>query len=411
MDCNNFFVSCERAFRPDLEKKPVVVLSNNDGCVISRSQEAKDLGIPMGMPHFKCRDELKKHGVTVFSSNFSLYGDLSDRVMNTLHYFSDDIQIYSIDEAFLQFEQSAGNEALAREIKKTVRQWTRIPVSVGIGPTKVLAKAANHIAKKNPQYQGVFDFTDKDINEYLKDFPVGQLWGIGRQHSQLLWRKNINTALEFKSQQDAWIKKHLGSNGLQIAYELRGISCFDLEKIPASKKGIVCSRSFGNAITSFEQLKEAIITHATRAAEKLRQEELVASYVYIFIRTNHFNTDKKYTASKGVELSPATSFTPLIIGKAVKLLETIYKDGFRYAKAGVGFSGLVREKAVQQNLFVRPNFEKANRLMKTIDTINKSFGHDTVAFLGAGIQKPWSAQKKFVSRRYTTSLEELPTAR
>lgn len=408
VDCNNFFVSCERAFQPSLEHKPVMVLSSNDGCVISRSKEVKQLGIPMGMPFFKCKDIVKEHGIVVFSSNFSLYGDLSHRVMDTLNQFTDKIEIYSIDEAFLQLDYSSDNEEFCRTIKKIVRQWTRIPVSIGIAPTKVLAKVANHLAKKNDQYGGVVDITDKNIDDILYTVPINDIWGVGRQTTRFLTKNNISTALDLKNAPDTWIKEHLKITGLKIAYELRGISCLPLEELRDPKKGIMCTRSFGKAVTSLDQLVEAVATYTERAAEKLREEHRLATYLSVYIRTNYFNQDKKYSIGKGVELPVATSFTPDLVREALQILKSIYKEGFRYAKAGVFLTGLVPETSIQQNLFVRTDTFKQKKLMESVDALNQRFGKETLTYAGAGISKEWSVKKEFISKKFTTSLKDLP---
>lgn len=412
VDCNNFFVSCERVFQPGLNGKPVVVLSSNDGCVISRSQEAKDLGIPMGIPYFKWRDLMVKDNVRVFSSNFELYGDLSDRVMQSLQHFTDDIEIYSIDEAFLHFDEQVCTVDFAKEIRETVIQWTKIPISVGIAPTKTLAKVANHIAKKQKQYGGAFKITMDTIDECLSALPVGEVWGIGRASTMFLTRNRVKTALEFKNCSDAWIKKNLTSRGLQIAYELRGQSCFDSDDAPSPKKGIICSRSFGQAVTGLNELKEAVTTFTTKAAEKLRQEKEVAAYLYVYIRTNVHNQDAKYSASEGCQLPLATSFTPELINQAMMLLERIYKKGFRYWKAGVGLSHLIPETQVQHNLFFKslPSPKKKS-LMKTVDALNLRYGDTTVHYAGSGFKRAWQVKKEHISKRFTTSLKELPTAK
>lgn len=408
VDCNNFFVSCERVFQPGLNGRPVVVLSSNDGCVISRSQEAKDLGIPMGIPYFKWRDLMEKDGVRVFSSNFELYGDLSDRVMQTLQHFTDDIEIYSIDEAFLSFKDKVCTIEFGQEIRETVGRWTKIPISVGFAPTKTLAKVANHIAKKQKQYGGVFKIIPSEIDKVLADFPVGEIWGIGRSSALFLSSKRIKTALDLIKCPEDWIKKNLTIRGLQIARELRGISCFELEA-PAPKKGIICSRSFGRAVTEFSELKEAIVSFMTRAAKKLREEKEVAGYVSVYIRTNLHNHDKKYSASLGSSLPVATSYTPELIDKAILLLERIYREGFRYYKAGVGLSHLSAETQIQQSLFVKNSSSSKKRsLMKTLDKLNHRYGENTLHFAGSGLKNGWKEKRKLISKSYTTDIKQLP---
>jgi len=310
IDCNNVYVSCERVFKPELEEQPVVVLSNNDGNIIARSNEAKNLGITMGMPLFKAKPIIEKNGVTWFSSNYSLYGDMSRRVMDTIDQFVPALEHYSIDEAFVNFEQKS-SETDAHKIKTTVKKWTGIPVSVGIGSTKVLAKIANVIAKKNPKLGVVVDLSGAETDKYLKDFDVADIWGIGRRYAQFLksddksnnlqldlWqvagfgrmreKPKIETALDLKNCNDQWIRKHLTIKGLRLVWELRGISCLPLELFEKPKKGICCSRSFGQGIKAIEDLREAVAMHAARAGEKLRRNNLAASHVTVFISTSRF---------------------------------------------------------------------------------------------------------------------------
>jgi DNA polymerase V len=408
VDCNNFFVSCERAFRPDLEHKPVMVLSNNDGCVISRSQEVKDMDIPMGAPYFKIKDWARKYNVHVFSSNFALYGDLSHRVMTTLEQFTDEIEFYSIDEAFLQFPASPTLIAYAAEIRRTVRQWTRIPVSIGIASTKTLAKIANHIAKKNPVHNGVFKLKNEEVDTYLAKLPASEVWGIGRQQTLFLRENGIRTALELKNAPDQWVKKNLSVTGFKIVSELRGISCLPLETAPTPKKGIISSRSFGRAITNLNELEEAVALYTTRAAEKLREEHRAATAMYVMIRTNYHNQDKKYSKSLMRSLPLASAHTPYLISQALEILREIYKEGFKYWKAGVGFVGLVPDTEQQQNLFIKTDHHKNNRLMKAVDQLNNRFGDNTVTFAATGKKRGWKMKSGFRSPRYTTVVGEVP---
>jgi DNA polymerase V len=320
IDCNNFYVSCERVFQPALEGKPVVVLSNNDGNIIARSNEAKRLGITMGMPFFKAKRLIEEHNITLFSSNYALYGDMSRRMMDTINQFVPATEYYSIDEAFVHLDTGYQDEA-ARYIKQTIRKWTGIPVSVGIGPTKVLAKVANTIAKRSPEYGGVVDLSNADVDRYLRDFDVSDLWGIGRQsekflkseeseHNQLdLWeaaglprlirKQRIETALELKNCSDDWIRKHLTIRGLRLVWELRGISCLPLEAFERPRKSLCCSRSFGRPVFTLPELREAVAMHATRGAEKLRRRHLAASHMTVLISTSQFrqDPDEMYSAS------------------------------------------------------------------------------------------------------------------
>lgn len=410
VDCNNFFVSCERALQPALETKPVLVLSSNDGCVISRSAEVKALGIQMGEPYFQCKEVLNKNQVKVFSSNFTLYGDLSQRVMETLETFVEDMEVYSIDEAFLNLTSIRQPVALCRKIRKTVRQWTRIPVSIGLAPTKVLAKVANHIAKKNPVYGGVFELTLESSSAILATIPVGEIWGIGRQSAKLLHDHRIDTALQLRDMPDAWLKKNLSVQAVRIAHELRGTPCFSLAENPTPKKGIVCSRSFGKTITSLKELEEAVATYASRAAEKLREEHQIASYIHVYVRTRRFNQDKKYANSNGAYLPVSSASTPVLITAALALVRSIFKPGFAYAKAGVSVSGLTADSLHQQSLFTPFEFDRHERLMRAYDGINRRFGGETIKYAATGTTNRWQTKNDFVSKRFTTSFKDIPVA-
>lgn len=410
IDCNSFFASCERVFRPDLQNKPVVVLSNNDGCVVSRSKEAKDLFIPMGAPYFQYREYMKKNDVHVFSSNFSLYGELSHRVMETIQMLCEHVEVYSVDEAFISVENMVDLETELQHIKKTIWQWTRIPVSIGVGSTKTLAKVANHVAKKNPEYNGVCILHKNEIESTLKNFPVREVWGIGRSIGTFLQEQKIQTAWELVQARPAWIQKHLKLLEKRIVSELLGTACLSLEHIHEPKKGIMCTRSFGTPITNFTTLKEAVLTYTSRAAEKLRQEKEHASYISVFIRTNSFNKDPKYSASKGMVID-ATSYTPLLVQAAATLLEQIYKDGFRYAKAGVGLLNLTPDQAVQGNLFVKRDTKKEERMMQSLDLLNHKFGRGTIEFFGAGLEKQWKMKSERISPAYLSEIDKVPRVR
>jgi len=325
VDCNNFYVSCERVFKPSLNGQPVVVLSNNDGCFIARSNEAKALGLPMGGPAFKFRDTLRKHRVKVFSANFPLYGDMSSRVMETLASLTPEIEIYSIDEAFLDmtgFERFGFHE-YGTMIRKTVTRHTGIPVSIGMGPTKTLAKVANRLAKKAPRYNGVCLLTDEqEIQAALTSLKVEDIWGIGRQWSALLQAKGINTALDFRRASSAWVRQHLHITGARIQEELHGHSCLPLEQVRQPKQSICTSRSFGRSVIEFEELQQAVATFAGKCAVKLRKEGSVASTFTVFICTSPFNEPpKKYWGTRTVALRQPSQDTIEIIRAADKVLE------------------------------------------------------------------------------------------
>ncbi|MBN1902493.1 Y-family DNA polymerase, partial [Candidatus Sumerlaeota bacterium] len=354
VDCNNFYASCERVFNPRFEGKPVVVLSNNDGCVIARSEEAKAIGVKMGQPAFQSEGLFKKHGVLVFSSNYSLYGDMSDRVMETLEQFTSDIEVYSIDEAFLALPYDASEEITnhARDIRQTVKKWTGIPVSIGIGSTKTLAKIASKIGKKNPSLKGVFNIAEHErMDEILGKFPVGDIWGVGPRYEAFLKKHGINTALQLKNSSDAWVKKHMSVMGLRTVMELRGVPCFSLEEMPVPKKGIMSSRSFGRPVESLDELKEALASYTACAAEKLRSQNSAASILHVFLMTNRFKKNEpQYYSSSTTVLPIPSSYTPEMIRFAQEQLEKIYKSGYRYKKIGVFLAEIVSQDRIQLNL-------------------------------------------------------------
>ena len=411
VDCNNFYVSCERVFQPNLNNKPVVVLSNNDGCIISRSQEAKDLGIKMGAPYFKCKQAFKKQKVTAFSSNYTLYADMSKRVMETLSSFSPNVGIYSIDEAFLSFDGM--NRDLTEygiNIKRTVLEWTGMPVSVGIAKTKVLAKIANHIAKKKSQCNGVFDLSalsENQTNSILKNFPVEDIWGVGRRYAILLHEHGISNALQLKETDTRWIRKKMTVVGERIVRELRGTLCIELDAKIKNKKEITCSRSFGKKISTIKEIKEAISEYMTRAAEKLRGQESLCRGIYVYIATSHFS-DNKYFNGDFQKLSVATANVPTMISKAHSIIDKIYLNGLRYAKAGVVLTDISKKTNVQSDLF-EPAYQEGpqERLMSAMDELNGKMGSGTVLFACNGINKKWSMNRKLLSKQYTTLWDEL----
>lgn len=432
IDCNNFYVSCERVFQPALDTKPVVVLSNNDGNIIARSNEAKSLGITMGMPFFKAEPLIEKNGVTTFSSNYSLYGDMSRRVMDTIDQFVPALEHYSIDEAFVNLERKTGEQD-AHKIRKTVKKWTGIPVSVGIGSTKVLAKIANSIAKKNPQFGGVVDLSGAEADKYLKDFDVADIWGIGRKYAQFLksedngdnpqldlWEASglgrlreklkIETALDLKNCDDKWLRKHLTVKGQRIAWELRGISCLPLELFEKPKKGLCCSRSFGQGIKTIEDLRQAVAMHTARGGEKLRRQHLAAAHLTVFISTSSFrlNPDEIYSASASRQMIIPTAYTPAILENAYSLLERIYKPGFEYRKAGIFLSDITFDNAKQQSFFLKVDEKKQTGLMQAVDIINGRFGRHTIRPLAMGFDHKWKMKQEKLSSRYTTQLNEIP---
>ena len=410
VDCNNFYVSCERVFQPELRNKPVVVLSNNDGCVIARSNEAKRLGIPMGAPWHLHKAQFESQGVIVRSSNYTLYGDMSARVMKILSTFTPDLEIYSIDEAFLGMSGFDDRlEAHARTLRAAVLRWTGIPVSVGIAPTKTLAKVANHIAKKDEKHRGaVLLLDDSTQNEALSRLNLTDLWGIAGRLAAKLNLLGIMTPLDLKRADPLFLRDRLGVVTLRMAMELRGVACLDLERHTPDRKSIMASRSFGRAITSLPEMEEAVASYTARAAEKLRRQHLATAHVMAFIETNRFKPgDRQYFASRPVHLKVATSDSAKLITTALAGLHAIWRSGYRYKKAGVLLLDLHPAKQVQESLFDKRDDARRTALMRTIDAINRLHGRDTVSFAAAGIRRPWKMQRSNLSPCYTTDWEGL----
>ncbi len=410
VDCNSFYVSCERLFNPKIRRKPVVVLSNNDGCIISRSNEAKALGIKMGEPYFKEKDIIVKNDVQVFSSNYALYGDLSRRVMRTLKRFNCDIEIYSIDEAFLDLSNYSDNEIedVGKEIRNVVLQWTGIPTSIGIAKTKTLSKVANHIAKK--KQSGLVSLIGvENIDPILEKVEINDVWGVGKQLTKFYHNNGIYNAKQLKNKSNTWIKKNSNVLGSRTAMELRGIPCIDLEKINTKRKSCVVSRSFGKRAESFQELKEAIAGYSLNASEKIRSESLVAKSITVFIRTNPFqNRYGFYSNSKTIDLPMATNNSIEIVKTAVSGLETIFKNGYRYQKAGVMLSHL-SDSNNGKNLFSSERDEKINSLMKSIDNTNYKYGRSTLSLASAGVHKKWNSRRQHYSKIDTADFYSLPT--
>ncbi|GAB4336152.1 MAG: Y-family DNA polymerase [Desulfobulbaceae bacterium] len=414
VDCNNFYVSCERLFRPELEGRPVVVLSNNDGCVIARSNEAKALGIPMGAPYFRYRPLIEQHGVAVFSSNYGLYGDLSSRVMTILQEMEPEVEIYSIDEAFvlLPDQPCADHAGRAREIRRAVRQCAGIPVSIGIAPTRTLAKIANRFAKKEPVHGGVFDLGGrKDTDALLASVAVEDVWGIGHRHAQRLRRHDIRTALDLKNSDDEWIRKQLTVAGLRTVMELRGIPCITPDQQPVPRKSVVSSRSFRRPVSSPAELREALSTYVSIAAAKLRREGLAATILHVFIRTSPHRTGQpQHAGHVTLTLDEATAATPVLIRAARKGLQRIHRPGHAYQKAGVMLTGLTTAGRVQRHLF-RPSPGDSAPLLEAMDRINDRWGRDTLRYASCGIDRPWRMAQDRKSPAYTTRWDELPLVR
>jgi len=410
VDCNSFYVSCERLFNPKIRKKPVVVLSNNDGCIVSRSNEAKALGIKMGEPYFKAKDIIVKNNVQVFSSNYSLYGDLSRRVMRTLKRFNSDIEIYSIDEAFIDLSNFPDNEIekVAQEIRSTVLQWTGIPTSIGVAKTKTLSKVANHIAKK--KQSGITSFIGvENIDPLLEKVDINDVWGVGRQLTKFYHKNGIYNAKQLKNKSNTWIKKSSNVLGSRTAMELRGISCIDLEKTKSKRKSCVVSRSFGQRVEKYQELKEAVASYCLNASEKIRSESLNAKSITVFIRTSPFQSRfGYYSNSKTIDFPIATSDSIEIVKTALTALESIFKNGYRYQKAGVLLSGL-SEDTKNKNLFSTEKDEKIKCLMKSIDNTNYRYGRSSISLASAGVQKRWNLKREHSSKIDTSDFYCLPT--
>ena len=408
VDCNSFYVSCERLFNPKIQKKAVVVLSNNDGCVISRSREAKDLGIKMGEPYFKVKELVKKNKVEVYSSNYALYGDISRRVMKVLKTFSPKVEIYSIDEAFidLSFIDEKGAEDYGREIRSRVLKWTGIPTSVGIASTKTLSKVANHIAKK--EKAGVICL-NKNIDERLKKFPIEDVWGVGKQLSKFYHKNNISNAYDLKNVSNTWVKKGTNVLGAKTAMELRGIPCIDLQIDQEKRKNCCVSRSFGRKVKDLNELEESVITHCLNAAEKIRADDQIAKTITVFIRTSPFDKNRRYYSnSKTIDLAIPTSNSIELIKNAVKALTDIYKYGYAYQKAGIILSGLKDANQNDQNLLTPLLENKSKKLMKAIDYTNTKYGRYAISIAQAGLSKGWKMRREHSSKIDTASFDSLP---
>ncbi|MEW6616034.1 MAG: Y-family DNA polymerase [Thermodesulfobacteriota bacterium] len=412
VDCNNFYVSCERVFRPDLIGKPVVVLSNNDGCVIARSNEAKAVGIPMGTPAFQNEGLFKKNGVHVFSANFPLYGDMSQRVMSILSDCSPEIEIYSIDEAFLQLKgfEKYNLQEYGEKMRRRVIKWTGIPISVGIASTKALAKVANRIAKKFPEKTaGVYIIDDEEKRvKALKWLKIEDVWGIGRQHTKRLNAVNVNTAFDFVQLDDAWVKKNMSVVGLRLKHDLQGIPTLAME-LPQPKKSIATTRSFDENYIDFDRLKERIVTFAVSCAEKLRQQKSCCNAVMVFIHTNGHREDlPQYSRNIIVKFPFATNSSIELAKFATQALEKIFRDGFHYKKAGVIVMDIRPENQHQLKLFEDSN-PKHKPIMQAIDNINAIFGQHTIKLGSQDLDKVWKMRQERLSPRYTTDLNEIIT--
>ena len=419
VDCNSFYCSCERVFKPKLEKSPVVVLSNNDGCIISLSDEAKNMGINMTVPYYMAKPIIEENGVAVFSSNYNLYGDMSRRVMETLKTLlpQESVEVYSVDEAFLDLGQVPGKElnSLAINLRHRVEMWTGIKVSIGVAPTKVLSKLANRLAKKNKEKTNcvLVLATRDEIDRALGATLVNEIWGIGRRYADKLHERwGITTALELSRMSEEWARKNLGGVvGVRLLKELKGEPCIEMKDPLEKKKMIATTRMFGRPVTELCELKEAVATYTSRVAEKLRRQFCAARVVDVFLVTNDYEGDhyryNPQTKHKTITLPNATSITSDLIDHAVPLVEKLYSKGSRYLKAGVIMSGLIPDNSIQGNLFVSAAQNMQRVLMSAVDNINFSMRDDTVKYVASGLKRNWKMRQELRSPKYTTRWDEL----
>ncbi|MBK8611253.1 MAG: Y-family DNA polymerase [Chitinophagaceae bacterium] len=414
VDCNSFYAACERLFKPSLHGKPVVVLSNNDGCIVSRSDEAKALGIQMAGPYYQHKKEIEKNKVAVFSSNYNLYGDISWRVMETLRILSPEVEVYSVDESFLDLGGIEENklQEYALFVKHTTELWTGIPVSIGIAPSKVLSKVANKLAKKNKVATGgvMILQTPEQQKEALQNTPVADIWGIGGASVKKLALYHINTGWDLRNMSEGWARKNLGGVvGVRLIKELRGEPCIEMKDQLETKKMIGTARMFGKPVYEMQDLREAVATYISRVAEKLRRQSSAAKTITVFLVTNDYSQTYAYkpaTSSLYTILPVATSLTHVLIAHAMPLVEGLYRKGSKYLKAGVLLSDIVPDGAVQFNLFQKPSLQSEKKLMAMIDNVNYGMRHDLIKFAGAGTKRNWKMRQEHSSRCFTTRWTE-----
>lgn len=418
VDCNSFYCSCERLFKPELNEKPVVVLSNNDGCIISRTDEAKRLGVGMAAPYYQNKDIIEKNDVAVFSSNYNLYGDLSMRVMDTLRWFigAEKVEVYSVDEAFLDLDMVAANklEQVAAQIKKLVEQWTGIAVSVGVAPSKVLSKVANRLSKKDKTgSKGVMVLSGPEsIKQALEKTAVDDIWGVGRRYAMKLHQLGIDNGWQLSRLSEEWARKNLGGvTGVRLIKELNGFTCIPMKDPLEVKKMIATTRMFGRPVFDLKDIKEAVATYTARAAEKLRRQYCTANYIQVFVVTNgnrnekyEYNPQSRYQYST---LANPTADTSELIRHALPLAEKLYEPGLKYLKAGVVLSGLMPDTSLQGNLFVPDGVYRKRSLMETVDNINFSHRDDIIKYAASGMARNWKMRQELRSKRYTTRWDEL----
>ncbi|MFW6414297.1 MAG: Y-family DNA polymerase [Verrucomicrobiota bacterium] len=412
VDADNFYVSCERIFRPELRHRPVVVLSNNDSCVVARSREVKELGVKMGTPLYQIRDLVRSEKIVVFSSNYELYGDISARVMNILSRFSGNLETYSIDEAFIQLPPEKA-DTLCEQIIQTCRDWISIPVKIGVAPTKTLSKAAAELVKQeNPSLRYKILLNQKEIDSALTRIPLEDVWGIGQKTVEKLKQHGITTPLQLKYMPEQHIRKHFNITLLRTVTELGGKTCFELENQPSPQKNLCHSKSFGRSISKYQDLREAVVSYATEAAAKLRRRKLIAPSVSVFILTSRFNQPiNHYANSACLPLTPPSNDTPAIVKSATKGLERIYKSGYMYKKCGILLNDLIPEAELQPDMFV-PQDPRDKAISEAMDTINSLYGPDSISLAAAGSRQPkWKMSRKYQSARYTTQWNDILTVR
>lgn len=411
VDVNNFYASCERVFDPSLKGRPVVVLSNNDGCAIARSDEAKAIGIEMGTPAFMIAALMEKHKVAAYSSNYTLYGSMSERVMKILKSFAQNVEVYSIDEAFLNLEGLKNSElfSLGISVKETVLNHTGLPISIGIAPTKALAKMANRFAKKNKKNIGVHvTDTQEQVDELLRATQIADVWGIGPQYQHLLKEKGITNAAQFVNLPEEWIRKQMSVVGQRLVYELKGINAFKWEELPPAKKNIATTRAFGQSLTLKKDIEQAIAAHAASCAAKLRRQQRCATKMDVFIQTNPFRKeDEQYFTGLTIRFKTATNSTTEIVKYAITALNMIFKPGYNYMKGGVTVLDLVPQHIIQLSLFDTKDRQKEKKLMTAIDNTNQSFGKDTVRIGTHGYGHKWKLHAENLSPRYTTRVSDI----
>lgn len=415
VDCNNFYVSCERLFNPKLRNKPVVVLSNNDGCIIARSEEAKNVGIKMGEPLHLCQNLIKAHNVEVYSSNYTLYGDISNRIMGFLKNYTSKLEVYSIDEAFLDLTQVPKIEqsSFIQKIKKEIYQNFGIPVSIGLAPNKVLAKIASKKAKKSDGTFNYFNLDAQGVVQMLSQIKVQDIWGIGKQYSKKLNSMGVYTAQEFKNSDIGIIKKKFGVVGSRIQYELKELYCIELEECVSNKKQIISSKSFGRTVTKLNDLEQAVSTFVTTACSKLRAQNSYARSISVFIQTNRFSEEKQYFNSRSAVLSIGQNSTSVFISAAKKLLKAIFITGFKYKKAGISLSMIENTQNSQDVLMEPTDFKTNPALVKMIDDINSVYGKNTILYAACGKleKQKFTPRSEKKSQKFTSSWKELLTVK